>query len=179
MSMPTCLLVRFSHFQLYVTPWTVAHQAPLSMGFPRQEYWSGLPCPSPGDLPDPRMEPLSPGAPAMQADSLPLSHQRSPRYVYIYIYIYKNWFTQWWRLRSPIDIDIGMIDTLLVISVSIYTDLLLAYFSDKPWLMHLGRVNVNTHRGSSSNGKQNCSTLKEDKMTRCIELLLITDHSGQ
>ena len=94
MSMPTCLLVRFSHVQLYVTPWTVAHQAPLSMGFPRQEYWSGLPCPSPGDLPDPRMEPLSPGAPAMQADSLPLSHQRSPRYVYIYIYIYKNWFTQ-------------------------------------------------------------------------------------
>ena len=53
MSMPTCLLVRFSHVQLYVTPWTVAHQAPLSMGFPRQEYWSGLPCPSPGDLPNP------------------------------------------------------------------------------------------------------------------------------
>ena len=175
MSMPTCLLVRFSHVQLYVTLWTVAHQAPLSMGFPRQEYWSGLPCPSPGDLPDPRMEPLSPGAPALQADSLPLSHQRSPRYVYIYIYM--NWFTQWRRLRSPI--DIGMIDTLLVISVSIYTDLLLACFSGKPWLMHSGRVNVNTHRGSSSNGKQNCSTLKEDKMTRCIELLLITDHSGQ
>ena len=41
------------------TPWTGAHQAPLSMGFPRQEYWSGLPCPSPGDLPDPGIEPVS------------------------------------------------------------------------------------------------------------------------
>ena len=41
------------------TPWTVAHQAPLSMRFPRQEYWSGLPFPSPGDLPDPGIEPAS------------------------------------------------------------------------------------------------------------------------
>ena len=49
------------------TPWTVARQAPLSMGFPRQEYWSGLSCPPPGDLPNPGIEPLSP---ALQADSL-------------------------------------------------------------------------------------------------------------
>ena len=41
------------------TPWTVAHQAPPSMGFPRQEYWSGLPCPSPGDLPNPGIKPMS------------------------------------------------------------------------------------------------------------------------
>ena len=44
----------------FATPWTVACQAPLSMGFPRQEYWSGLPFPSPGDLPNPGIEPLSP-----------------------------------------------------------------------------------------------------------------------
>ena len=44
----------------HVTPWTVAHQAPLSMGFSRQEYWSGLAFPSPWDLPDPGMEPVSP-----------------------------------------------------------------------------------------------------------------------
>ena len=50
------------------TPWTIALQAPLSMGFSRQEYWSGLPFPSPGDLPDPR---IKPGSPALQADSLP------------------------------------------------------------------------------------------------------------
>ena len=48
------------------TPWTVARQAPLSMGFSRQEYWSGLPLPSPGDLTDPGIEPVSP---ALQAES--------------------------------------------------------------------------------------------------------------
>ena len=51
-----------------VIPWTVACQAPLPMGFSRQEYWSGLPFPSPGDLPDPGIEPESP---ALQADDLP------------------------------------------------------------------------------------------------------------
>ena len=50
------------------TPWTVAHQAPLTMEFSRQEYWSGLPCPSPGDLPDPG---IKPGSPVLQVDSLP------------------------------------------------------------------------------------------------------------
>ena len=54
--------------RLFVTPWTVAHQAPLSMGFSRQEYWSGVPFPSPGDRPDPRIKPRSP---ALQADALP------------------------------------------------------------------------------------------------------------
>ena len=47
-----CVLSRFSRGLLFATPWTVAHQAPLSVGFSRQEYWSGLPCPPPGDLPD-------------------------------------------------------------------------------------------------------------------------------
>ena len=59
---------RVSHVQLSVTPWTVARQAPLSMEFSRQDYWNGLPFPSPGDLPDPGIEP---GSPALQADSLP------------------------------------------------------------------------------------------------------------
>ena len=53
---------------LFVTPWTVAHQAPLPMGFSRQEYWSGSPFPSLGDLPGPGIEP---GSPALQVDSLP------------------------------------------------------------------------------------------------------------
>ena len=56
-----------SHVQLFATPWTVAYQAPVSMGFSRQEYWSGLPFPSPGDLPDPG---IKPGSPALQADTL-------------------------------------------------------------------------------------------------------------
>ena len=61
-----------SHVQLFVTPWT--RQAPLSMGFSKEEYWSRLPCPPPGDLLAPGTEPESP---ALQADSLALSHQGS------------------------------------------------------------------------------------------------------
>ena len=57
-----------SRVRLFATPWTVAYQAPLSMGFSRQECWSGLPFPSPGDLPDLGIEPRSP---ALQADALP------------------------------------------------------------------------------------------------------------
>ena len=72
-----CMLSRLSCVQLYVTPWTIARQAPLSLGFSRQEYWSGVPFPSPGDLPDPGMESTSPAVPVWQADSLSLSHQGS------------------------------------------------------------------------------------------------------
>ena len=50
------MLSCFSCARLFATPWTVAYQAPLSLGFSRQEYWSGLPCPSPGDLPNPGIE---------------------------------------------------------------------------------------------------------------------------
>ena len=57
----------FSSVLLFATLWTIAHQAPLSMGFSGQEYWSGLPFPPPGDPPDPGIEP---GSPALQADSL-------------------------------------------------------------------------------------------------------------
>ena len=53
------MLSCFSHVQLFATPWTVAHQAPLCMRFSRQEYYSGLPCPPPGDLPDPGIKPAS------------------------------------------------------------------------------------------------------------------------
>ena len=57
------------------TPWTVAHQAPLAIGFSWQEYWSGLPCPPPGDLLNSRIEPRSSVSSSLQANSLPLSHQ--------------------------------------------------------------------------------------------------------
>ena len=56
-----------SHVRLFATPWTVAYQAPPSMGFSKQEYWSGLPLPSPGDFPDPGIKPRSP---TCQADAL-------------------------------------------------------------------------------------------------------------
>ena len=54
-----CMLSCFNHVQLFVTLWTVVHQAPLSMEFSRKEYWSGLPCPSPGNLLDPGIKPRS------------------------------------------------------------------------------------------------------------------------
>ena len=73
-----CVCCCFSHVQLSITPWTVAHQPPLSMGFSRQEYWCGLPCPPLGDLLDPGIEPVSPATPALQEDSLLLSHWGSP-----------------------------------------------------------------------------------------------------
>ena len=56
-----------SRVRLFATPWTVAYQAPPSVGFSRKEYWSGLPYPSPGDLPNPG---IKPGSPALQADAL-------------------------------------------------------------------------------------------------------------
>ena len=67
-----CML---SHVRLCVTPRAVACQAPLSMGFSRQEYWSGLPCPPPGDLLSPGIEPVSP---ELQVDSLPVEQPGSP-----------------------------------------------------------------------------------------------------
>ena len=54
-----CMLNHFIHVQIFATLWTVACQAPLSIGFSRQQYWSGLPCPPPGDLPNPGIEPTS------------------------------------------------------------------------------------------------------------------------
>ena len=67
-----------SHVRLFSTPWTIAHQAPLSMEAARQEYWSGLPRPPPGHLPDSGIKLASPVTPAVQADSSLLSHGGSP-----------------------------------------------------------------------------------------------------
>ena len=64
-----------------------AHEAPLSVGFPRQEYWSGLPSLPPEDLPNPGIESVSPVSPALQKDSLPLSHQGKPPVVILKINI--------------------------------------------------------------------------------------------
>ena len=73
-----------SHVQLFVTPWTVVCQAPLSTEFSRQKYWSGLPFPPPGDLLDPGIKPASPVSYALVSGSLPLGHLGSPIHSYIY-----------------------------------------------------------------------------------------------
>ena len=77
-----CWAQSLSHVQLFVTSWTAAHQAPLSVGFSRQEYQSGLPCPPPGDPPNPRIEPRSP---ALQADSLPAELLLISKYLIFYL----------------------------------------------------------------------------------------------
>ena len=69
--MRACVLSRFSRVQLFATLWTLALQAPLSMGFSRQEYWSGLPRPPPGDLPNPGIELTSPASPALASPASP------------------------------------------------------------------------------------------------------------
>ena len=69
-----------SHARLFATPWTVAYHAPPSMGFSRQEYWSGLPFPSPEDVPDPGIEP---GSPALQADALLSEAQGKSSFPYL------------------------------------------------------------------------------------------------
>ena len=76
--MYACILSHFSRVWLLATPWTVACQAPPSMRFSRQGYWSGLSCLSPGELLIPGIEPVSPATPALQADSLPTKPPEKP-----------------------------------------------------------------------------------------------------
>ena len=78
----TCVLGRV---RLFVAPWTAACQAPLSMGFPRQEYWSGLPFPSSGDLPDPKIEPVSPVSPALAGGLLTTEPPEKPPKTTLYL----------------------------------------------------------------------------------------------
>ena len=73
-------------------PWTVALQASVSMGLPRQEYQSGLSFPPTGNLPDPEIKPTSAASPTLQADSLPLSHRRSPLSEVSMIQKDSNWY---------------------------------------------------------------------------------------
>ena len=76
----SCEVKLLSRVQLFLTPWTVSNQATPSMEFSRQEYWSGLPFPSLGDLPDPR---IKPGSPTLQADAIPSEPPGKPQVVYI------------------------------------------------------------------------------------------------
>ena len=68
--MHACVLGHFSCILLFVTLWTVTYQAPLSMGFSRQEYWSGLPCPPSGDLPNPGIKPMSLMSPMLAGNNI-------------------------------------------------------------------------------------------------------------
>ena len=116
-SMCVCMLSQFSHVWLYETLWTRACQAPLSMEFSRQEYWSGLSCPSPGDLPDPGIEPVVLRSPALAgrfftATGFFTSHLGSPMYVLNICLLRSSWVD---GLPQEEDIDIasiGLVSTL-------------------------------------------------------------------
>ena len=79
-----------SHVQLFVTPWTVACQVPLSMEFSSQEYWSGLSFPAPGDLPHTGIEPMSLVSPALADRFFTTEPPGKPWYMYIYIHLYNK-----------------------------------------------------------------------------------------
>ena len=84
--MCACVL---SRVRLFVTPWTVDHQAPLSMGFSRQEYWTGLPCPPPGDLPNPEMEPMSLISLALAGRFFTTSATITYQHINVHLFIFK------------------------------------------------------------------------------------------
>ena len=73
------MYIRVSRVQLFATPWAVVHQTPLSMEFSRQEYWSGLPCPSLGDLPHPGIKPPSPAAATLQGGFFTTEQMGQPK----------------------------------------------------------------------------------------------------
>ena len=107
-------------------PWTIPHQAPLSMGSSRQEYWSGLPFPSPRDLPNPGVKPTSPVALHWQADALPLSHVGSP-FVSL-VYHYKH---TWYKYLSERYGDLGLLNCNVywIKSIQSLTDWILLFSS--------------------------------------------------
>ena len=90
------------------TPWTVARQAPLSVGFPRQRYWSGLPFPPPGDLPDPGIEPTSPVSPGLQMDSLPAESSGKP-----FSYLEANWVARCFSVAPFSQLRVSALNYLL------------------------------------------------------------------
>ena len=112
-----------SRVQLSAAPWILAHQAPLSVGFPRQEYWSGLWFSSPGDLPNSRIKPMSSASPAPQESSLPLSHRGSPpcltEKLGIYLLHQIFWsLSQWFVTNSICTVDQDIALDIILASLS-------------------------------------------------------------
>ena len=106
----------------FVTPWTVAHQVSLLMGFARQESWNGLPCPSPEDLPVPGIKPVSPD---WQMDSLPLSHLGSPLYSAYVCVSAQSCLT----LCSPVDCSLPGSSVVGIVQARILTWVAISYSS--------------------------------------------------
>ena len=89
-----CVLRCFSHVQLFAIQWSIVYQAPLSMGLSKQEYWSGLPCPPPGYIPDPGIEPLSQASPVLAGRFFTASTTWEAQQPCIYIHNRKRHFVK-------------------------------------------------------------------------------------
>ena len=126
---------------LFATLWTVACQAPLSMGFSRQEYWSGLPFPLPGDLPNPGIEPVSPVVPALQMDSLQLDHQGSPRVPWLGIKpVVEGRSLQQWAIREFYGLEV--LYTVLLIFIKSWGQHFHAHFTGEKVIQVLCDLNL-------------------------------------
>ena len=125
-----------SRVRLFATPWTVAYQAPPSMGFSRQEYWSGLPFPSPGDLPGPGIEPRSP---AFQADTLTSEPPGKPWYCQIFFYsretlfcAYSSEMRELLKSQEYVPRKIQPASCIRCLHASLYTSVFAAFSSFHP-----------------------------------------------
>ena len=96
------LISRFSCVQLFASPWTVARQAPLSMGFSRQEHWNGLPCPPPGDPPDPGMELASLTSPALAGEFFTASDTLEAHHIILGLFFFFFFWVCVWFLSFGI-----------------------------------------------------------------------------
>ena len=103
--------------------WTVAHQASLSMGFSRQEYWSGLPFPPPGNLPNPGIKPASPASPILQANSLLLSAKPFYKCTLTYSFVYSSANRFWGHFPVVFYYKIAILSILIISSVHSYKSL--------------------------------------------------------
>ena len=102
-SLSVCVLSRCCRVQLFVTLWTVAHRAPLSLEFSRQEYWSGLPCPPPGTLPHPGIEPVSYTSPSLAGRFFTTSITREARLAVQYSINYMRFSTLLYKIYLVLD----------------------------------------------------------------------------
>ena len=125
-----CMLSLFNHAPLSATLWTVACQAPLSIEFSRQEHWSGLPCPLPGDLPDPGIKPASSASHVLQVDSLPLNHQGCLLSAFNLRYSSSPMFQYWFSVCMIYSfLKVGYWSSLLLLYVVIFFSSYLLIFA--------------------------------------------------
>ena len=117
-----------SYVWLFVAPSTIARQALLSMGFPRQEYWTGLPCPPPGDLPDPRIEPTCLASPALAGRFFTTEPPGKP-----HLFLRSLWFSGWWGVFAVFCKCLCLNRALWNISLSSCSDCKYCPASSFPW----------------------------------------------